>query len=40
MTTGRGKDDATHLPNRPINNVLGLVLVKDYRQRLCEVAAA
>jgi len=34
VTTGRGKDDATHLPNRPIKNVLGLPLVKDFRQRL------
>ena len=25
MTTGRGKDDASHLPNRPIKNVLGLM---------------
>lgn len=39
VTTGRGKDDATHLPNRPIKNVLGLALVKDFRQRLCERAA-
>ena len=40
VTTGRGKDDANHLPNRPIKNVLGLALVKDFRQRLCEVGAA
>ena len=40
VTTGRGKDDATHLPNRPIKNVMGLPLVKDFRRRLCEVAAA
>jgi len=40
VTTGRGKDDATHAPNRPIKNVLGLALVKDFRQRLCAVEAA
>jgi hypothetical protein len=34
LTTGRGKDDQTHRANRPIKQVLGLPLVKDFRQRL------
>jgi len=38
-TTGRGKDDARHQPNRPIKEVLGYALVKDFRQRLSEVLA-
>jgi hypothetical protein len=38
VTTGRGKDAPTHQANRSIKNVLGLPLVKDFRQRLCEVA--
>jgi hypothetical protein len=33
-TTGRGKDDLTHRPNRTIKDVLGLALVEDFRQRL------
>jgi hypothetical protein len=33
-TTGRGKADLTHKPNRPIKEVLGLALVKDFRDRL------
>jgi hypothetical protein len=36
-TTGRGKDDQTHLPNRSIKQVLGYALVKDFRQRLSQV---
>jgi len=40
VTTGRGKDAPTDEPNRSIKNVLGLPLVKDFRQRLCEVARA
>jgi len=40
VTTGRGKDAPTDAPNRSIKNVLGLPLVKDFRQRLCEVVAA
>jgi len=40
VTTGRGKDAPTDAPNRSIKNVLGLPLAKDFRQRLCEVAAA
>jgi hypothetical protein len=38
VTTGRGKDAPTHAPNRSIKNVLGLPLVKDFRQRLSCVA--
>jgi Domain of unknown function (DUF4338) len=33
-TTGRGKDDLTHRPNRTIKDVLGLPLVPDFRERL------
>jgi hypothetical protein len=40
VTTGRGKDAPSHQANRSIKNVLGLPLVKDFRRRLCEVAAA
>jgi hypothetical protein len=39
VTTGRGKDDSTNRPNRPIKNVLGYPLVKDFRQRLSHVGA-
>jgi hypothetical protein len=38
VTTGRGKDDSTKRPNRPIKNVLGYPLVKDFRQRLSQLA--
>jgi hypothetical protein len=34
MTTGRGKDDQTNRPNRPLKQVLGYALVKDFRERL------
>ena len=34
VTTGRGKDAPTYEPNRSIKQVLGLPLVKDFRQRL------
>jgi uncharacterized protein DUF4338 len=34
VTTGRGKDAPTHRPNRPIKEVLGYPLVKDFRARL------
>jgi uncharacterized protein DUF4338 len=40
MTTGRGKDAPTHRPNRPIKEVLGYPLVKDFRARLCAIAGA
>ena len=35
-TTGRGKNDQTHRPNRSIKEVLGYPLVKDFRARLEE----
>jgi hypothetical protein len=38
-TTGRGKDDMAHKANRSIKQVLGYPLVKDFRSRLCELAA-
>jgi len=38
QTTGRGKDDQTHRVNRSLKDVLGLALVRNFRQRLCEVA--
>ena len=34
-TTGRGKDAPTHQPNRPIKEVLGYPLRRDFRQQLC-----
>lgn len=37
LTTGRGKDDQTNKPNRPLKEVLGYPLTKDFRRRLCEV---
>jgi hypothetical protein len=40
VTTGRGKDAPTHQPNRPIKEVLGYPLVKDFRQRLVAIAGA
>jgi hypothetical protein len=36
-TTGRGKDDHTNKPNRPVKQVLGYPLVKKFREKLCEV---
>lgn len=33
-TTGRGKNDLTHRANRPVKDVLGYPLVKDFRERL------
>ena len=36
-TTGRGKADQTHKPNRPIKQVLGYPLVKQFREKLCGV---
>ena len=38
VTTGRGKDAPTHQANRSIKQVLGYALVKDFRQRLSQVA--
>jgi hypothetical protein len=36
-TTGRGKDAPTRRPNRPVKQVLGYPLSKDFRQRLCAI---
>jgi hypothetical protein len=36
-TTGRGKDDHTNKPNRPIKEVLGYPLSKNFRRLLSEV---
>ena len=33
-TTGRGKDDQTHKPNRSLKEVLGYPLARDFRERL------
>ena len=35
-TTGRGKDDQTGRPNRPIKEVLGYPLHRHYRRFLCQ----
>ena len=35
-TTGRGKNDQEHRPNRSIKEVLGYPLVRDFRARLAE----
>ena len=34
LTTGRGKDATSSKPNRPIKEILGYPLVKNFRQRL------
>lgn len=36
-TTGRGKDDQTNKPNRPIKEILGLALTPRFRQLLSEL---
>lgn len=36
LTSGRGKDDRTHNPNRPLKEVLGYPLLKRFRERLSE----
>jgi len=36
-TTGRGKNDQTHRPNRTIKAVWGYGLSKNFRQQLCGV---
>lgn len=37
LTTGRGKDCPTKRPNRSLKQVWGYPLVRDFRERLCEV---
>jgi hypothetical protein len=37
VTTGRGKDAPSMKPTRPIKEVLGYPLVKDFRQRLSQI---
>lgn len=39
VTTGRGKNDLTHQPNRSIKQLLSYPLVKDFRRRLCTDSA-
>jgi hypothetical protein len=34
QTTGRGKADFLHRPNRPLKDVWGYALVRDFRERL------
>jgi len=36
-TTGRGKDDQTHRANRSIKEVLGLPLIRRFRELLQQV---
>jgi hypothetical protein len=36
-TTGRGKDDQTWRPNRPIKEMLGYPLRRDFRQLLSQI---
>ena len=36
VTTGRGKDDQTHRPNRTLKEVYGYALHKKFRKLLCE----
>ena len=38
LTTGRGKDDQTHKPNRSLKAVYGYPLVKDFREKLAGVS--
>jgi len=38
QTTGRGKDDQTHRPNRPLKDVLGYPLTRRFRDLLSEQA--
>jgi Domain of unknown function (DUF4338) len=37
VTTGRGKDDQTHQPNRPIKEVFGLPLTRRFRELLTQL---
>jgi hypothetical protein len=36
LTTGRGKDDLTHQPNRSLKELWVLPMGRDFRQRLCQ----
>jgi hypothetical protein len=36
QTTGRGKDDLTHRPNRPIKEVLVLPLCREFRSLMVQ----
>ena len=36
LTTGRGKDDLTHQPNRSLKELWVQPLGRDFRQRLCQ----
>jgi hypothetical protein len=38
LTTGRGKAANSHRPNRPLKQVWGYPLSKDFRRRLTEPA--
>ena len=38
LTTGRGKADMTHTPNRSLKRIFGYPLVHDYRERLARVS--
>lgn len=37
LTTGRGKDDQTYKPNRPIKEILGLPLTRRFRELLTQL---
>jgi hypothetical protein len=37
VTTGRGKDDQTHRPNRPIKEVFGFPLTRHFRELLTQL---
>ena len=37
LTTGQGKDCHDHKPNRPVKEVFGYPLTKDFHARLCEI---
>jgi hypothetical protein len=39
LTTGRGKADLTHKPNRSLKTIFGYPLVADYRERLSTIAS-
>jgi hypothetical protein len=39
LTTGRGKADLTHTPNRSLKRIFGYPLVADYRDRLARVCS-